>query len=76
MFPTDLQMQIHSLPAEGAVGSADIAVSPVIRVNPISLSYPFPLSLPLSFARSRESKGYPNSGFDRGVGLREVVDTP
>ncbi len=25
---------------------------------------------PLSFARSRESKGYPNSGFDRGVGLR------
>ncbi len=41
-----------------------------VRVNPISLSYPFPLPLPLSFARSRESKGYPNSGFDRGVGLR------
>ncbi len=28
------------------------------------------LPLPLSFARSRESKGCPNSGFDRGVGLR------
>ncbi len=41
-----------------------------LRVNPISLSYPFPLPLPLSFARSRESKGYPNSHFDRGVGLR------
>ncbi len=41
-----------------------------LRVNPISLSYPFPLPLPLSFARSRESKGYPNSRFDRGVGLR------
>ncbi len=39
-----------------------------LRVNPISLSYPFPL--PLSFAHSRESKGYPNSRFDRGVGLR------
>ncbi len=25
------------------------------------------LPLPLSFARSRESKGCPNSGFDRGV---------
>ncbi len=36
------------------------------RVNPISLSYP----LPLSFARSCESKGCPNSRFDRGVGLR------
>ncbi len=41
-----------------------------IRVNPIYLSYPFLLPLPLSFARSRESKGYPNSRFDRGVGLR------
>ncbi len=39
-----------------------------LRVNPISLSYPFPLPLPLCFARSRESKGYPNSPFDRGVG--------
>ncbi len=28
------------------------------------------LPLPLSFERSRESKGCPNSGFDRGVGLR------
>ncbi len=28
------------------------------------------LPLPLSFARSRESKGCPNSHFDRGVGLR------
>ncbi len=28
------------------------------------------LPLPLSFARSGESKGYPNSGFDRGEGLR------
>ncbi len=27
------------------------------------------LPLPLSFARSRESKCFPNSGFDRGVGL-------
>ncbi len=27
------------------------------------------LPLPLSFARSRESKGCPNSGFDRGVGV-------
>ncbi len=43
----------------------------MLRVNPISLSYPFPLPLPLSFARSRESKGYPNSRLDRGVGLRE-----
>ncbi len=66
MFPTDLQMQIHSLPAEGAVGSADIAVSPVIKGE----SHFSVLPLPLSFARSRESKGYPNSGFDRGVGLR------
>ncbi len=41
-----------------------------IRVNPSSLSYPFPLLLPVSFARSRESKGCPNSGFDRGVGVR------
>ncbi len=39
-------------------------------VNPISLSYPFPFPLPLSFVHSRESKGYPNSRFDRGVGLR------
>ncbi len=38
-------------------------------MNPISLSYPFPLPLILSFARSRESKGCPNSCFDRGVGL-------
>ncbi len=38
------------------------------RVNPISLSYPFPLPLPLSFARSGESKGYPNSRFDGGLG--------
>ncbi len=30
----------------------------------------FRTPLPLSFARSRESKGCPNSGFDRGVGLR------
>ncbi len=37
-------------------------------MNPNSLSYPLPL--PLSFARSRESKGCPNSGFDRGVGVR------
>ncbi len=29
------------------------------------------LPLPLSFARSRESKGCPNSRFDRGVGVRE-----
>ncbi len=36
-----------------------------LRVNPNSL-----FTLPLSFARSRESKGCPNSGFDRGVGLR------
>ncbi len=42
----------------------------LLRVNPISLSYPFPLPLTISFARSRESKGCPNSGFDRGVGLR------
>ncbi len=28
------------------------------------------LPLPLSFARSRESKGCANSGFDRGVGVR------
>ncbi len=28
------------------------------------------LPLPLSFARSRKSKGCPNSGFGRGVGLR------
>ncbi len=28
------------------------------------------LPLPLSFVRSRESKGYHNSHFDRGVGLR------
>ncbi len=28
------------------------------------------LPLPLSFARSHESKGYPNSRFDQGVGLR------
>ncbi len=28
------------------------------------------LPLPLSFARSRESKGCPNSRFDRGVELR------
>ncbi len=41
-----------------------------VRVNPNYLSYPFPLALPLSFARSRESKGCPNSRFDRGVGLR------
>ncbi len=41
-----------------------------LRVNPISLSYPFPLPLTLSFARSRECKGYPNSRFDQGVGLR------
>ncbi|XP_078099886.1 uncharacterized protein LOC144512817 [Sander vitreus] len=37
------------------------------RLNPSSLSYP--LALPLSFARSRESKGHPNSRA-RGVGLR------
>ncbi len=42
--------------------------STVLRVNPNSLSYPLPL--PLSFARSLESKGCPNSRFDRGVGLR------
>ncbi len=41
-----------------------------LRVNPNSLSYPFPLPLILSFARSRESKGCPNSRFDRGVELR------
>ncbi len=40
----------------------------VLRVNPNSLSYPFPF--PLSFVRSCESKGCPNSHFDRGVGLR------
>ncbi len=40
------------------------------RVNPNSLSYPFSLPLPLSFARSLESKGSPNSRFDRGVWLR------
>ncbi len=34
------------------------------------------LPLPLSFARSCESKGCPNSCFDRGVGLREGVDSP
>ncbi len=28
------------------------------------------LPLPLSFAHSRESKGCPNSRFDRGVGLK------
>ncbi len=28
------------------------------------------LPLPLSFARSHESKGCPNSGFDQGAGLR------
>ncbi len=32
--------------------------------------------LPLSFARSRESKGCPNSRFDRGVGLRGRVRYP
>ncbi len=31
---------------------------------------PLPLPPPLSFARSRECKGFPNSRFDRGVGLR------
>ncbi len=41
-----------------------------LRVNPNSLSYPFLLPLPLSFVRLRESKGCPNSGFDRGVGVR------
>ncbi len=40
-------------------------------MNPNSLSYPFPLLLPLSFARSRESKDCSNSRFDWGVGLRE-----
>ncbi len=30
------------------------------------------LPLPLSFAHSRESKGCPNSRFDRGVGLTPV----
>ncbi len=40
-----------------------------LRVNPISLSYPLNLPLTLSFAHSRESKGCPNSRFDRGVGL-------
>ncbi len=39
-------------------------------MNPNSLSYPFPLPLPLSFARSCESKGCPNSRFNRGVGVR------
>ncbi len=34
------------------------------------MSYPFPLALPLSFARSRESKCCPNSRLDRGVELR------
>ncbi len=42
-----------------------------LRVNPNSLSCPFHLPLILSFARSRESKGCPNSRFDRrGVELR------
>ncbi len=39
-------------------------------MNPNSLSYPFPLPLSLSFAHSHESKGCPNSCFDRAVGLR------
>ncbi len=39
-------------------------------MNPDSLSYAFPLPLSLSLVRSRESKGCPNSRFDRGVGLR------
>ncbi len=32
VFPTDWQVQIHSLPAGGAVGAGDIAVSPVTAV--------------------------------------------
>ncbi len=32
MFPTDLQVQIHSLPAGGAIGARDIAVSLVTAV--------------------------------------------
>ncbi len=32
MFLTDLQMQIHSLPAGGAAGAGDIAVSAVTAV--------------------------------------------
>ncbi len=31
---------------------------------------PLPLPLPISFAHSRESKGCPNSGWGRGVGVR------
>ncbi len=38
MFPTDLQMQIHSLPAGGAVGARDIAVSPVTTVISAALT--------------------------------------
>ncbi len=45
-----------------------------VRVNPNFLSYPFPL--PLSFARSRESKGCPNSRLDRGVGVRGRAKYP
>ncbi len=34
------------------------------------------LPLPLSLVRSRESKGCPNSRFDRGVGLRGMGRYP
>ena len=53
---------------EGAPGIS-AAEGRGLRPNPNSLSYPLPL-LPLSFARSRESKGCPNTRFDWGVGLR------
>ncbi len=39
MFHKDLQMQIDSLPAGGAVGAGDIAVSPVTAVIKSALLY-------------------------------------
>ncbi len=53
----------------------DLCSQSVLRITSISFkikgeSQFSVLPLTLSFARSRESKGYPNSRFVRGVGLR------
>ncbi len=52
LFPTDLQVQIDSLPARGAAGAGDIALSPVTVVNESALCSEALLYQPLQETRN------------------------
>ncbi len=69
MFPHSKRYELHFHAREGMQLTRPPSDRTCLKET-LGESHFSVLPLPLSFVRSCESKGCPNSGFDRGVGVR------